>query len=277
MTLKLHRALLGLALVCLHGLSSAEVPAATAEALMHKSGVWAQLGDVATQVKAGMAQSMQGASMADEDIERLNALADSAFGAERLRAAFLQVVSQRATPADSASALKWYDSPTGKAMTALEEASSASFDDMNRVMADGNRALAKASAKRQTLLNQTVKASRAVEGMVTMQINTTVAVLQGVAKVVPNQPKLPAAEMRKAFEAQRPQMVASSMGVMLSMFALTYQGASDKALEQYIKFLSSKAGVALTLTMEEALDASMSHAAEALGIGIPKTPGTLSL
>ncbi len=277
MTLKLHRALLGLALLGLHGLSGAEVPAATAEALMHKSGVWAQLGDVAAQVKAGMAQSMQADGLDDEDVERLNALADSAFSAERLRTSFLQVLSQRATPADSASALKWYDSPSGKAMTALEEASSASFDDMNRVMAEGNQALAKASAKRQTLLSQTVKATRAVEGMVTLQIHTAVAVLQGVAKVVPNQPQLPAADLRKAFEAQRPQMVASSLGVALSMFALTYQSASDKALAQYVKFLSSKSGAALILTMEEALDASLSSAAEALGIGIPKTPGTLSL
>lgn len=180
-------------------------------------------------------------------------------------------------PAECAIALKWYDSPTGKLMTGLEDATSANFDDTNKVMADGNQVLANASAKRQMLLNQITKAMRAVEALVTMQINTTVAVLRGVNHAMPSQPNPSAAEMRKVFETQRPQMEASSMGFVLSMFALTYKSASDNALEQYVKFLSSKSGAALTITMNEALDFSLSEAAQKIGRGAPKISGTTSL
>ena len=276
--IKLLRLVLAcLAMVGLHGLAGAEVPAATAEALMHKSGVWAQLGDLAVQVKAGIAQSAASGTMNADDVRRLDELAEEAFAASRLRDAFLQELSQHLTVAQSADALRWYNSPTGQLMTRLEETFSANFDDMQRVMANGNQALGSASARRHALLTQTVQATRAAEGMVAMQINTTLAVLQGVANVAPNPSTPPAHELRRMLEAQRPQMLAQSMGVMLTLFALTYQSASDKALEQYVKFLSSKSGSALSVAMNDALDKSLSAAAQRLGSGIPKLPGVTRL
>ncbi len=266
-----------LAMVGLHALAAAEVPAATAEALMRKSGVWAQLGDVATPVKAGLVQSATGGALSPEESHRLDLVADAAFAPDRLREAVMQVLSRSATVAHSADALKWYDSATGRQITAQEEAFSTHFTDMDQVIADGNKALAQASVKRQSLLSQTVQASRMAESMATLQINTTVAVMQGLANAVPNSAMPPAAQMRKALEAQRPHMVAASVGLALSMSALTYQSVSDNALAQYVKFLTSKSGVALTAAMEEALDASLSQAAQRLGSGIPVAPGTTSL
>jgi hypothetical protein len=186
-------------------------------------------------------------------------------------------VSQHVTVAQSADALKWFNSPTGQLMTRLEETFSANFDDMQRVMNDGNKALGSASAKRHALLTQAVQATRAAEGMVAMQINTTLGVLQGVANVAPSASTPPAHELRRMLEAQRPQMLAQSMGVMLTLFALTYQTASDKALEQYVKFLSSKSGSALSVAMNDALDKSLSGAAQRLGSGIPKVPDAMRL
>ncbi|MES2950675.1 MAG: hypothetical protein V4858_19250 [Pseudomonadota bacterium] len=266
-----------LALMCLHGLAAAEVPVATAEALMRKSGIWSQLADLAVQVKGGMAQASQDGSLPPQDLKRLEQVAEDAFAANRLRDTALQVLTRDVTPAQSVDALKWFDSPTGRQITAMEEAFSANFDDMNRVMADGNKALAQASSRRQSLLSQIVKASRAAEAMATMEINITVAILQGVANAMPHSTKGSAKDLRKAFAAQRPQMVAANVGVALSMSAVTYQAASDKMLEQYVKFLSSKSGVALSISMMDALDQSLSHAAQRLGSGIPKVPGTTSL
>ena len=274
---QLQHVLACLAFVGLHGLAGAEVPVATAEVLMRKSGVWAQLGDVAVQVKAGMAQSASSAALAPDDVKRLEVLADEAFAAPRLRDAFLQVVSQQLTPAQSADALKWYNSPTGQVITRLEEASSANFDDLQRVLADGHQALSHASARRQALLTQVVQATRSAEGMATLQINTTLAILQGMENVAPNPSTPSAAHLRQALEAQRPQMQASAMGVMLTMFAATYQPASDQALAQYVKFLSSRSGGALSNAMNTALDKSLSGAAQLLGSGIVPVPGTTRL
>jgi hypothetical protein len=81
MNTPLRYALACLAMVGLHGLAAAEVPVATAEALMRKSGVWAQLGDVVVQVKAGIAQSAATGTMTPDDVKRLEELAEDAFAA----------------------------------------------------------------------------------------------------------------------------------------------------------------------------------------------------
>lgn len=277
MTPRLQHAWTCLALMCLHGLAVAQVPAATAEALMRKSGVWAQLADVGVQVKAGMAQSTVRTPLTSQEIKRLEQVADDAFAATRLRASFAQVLSDKISAAQGADALKWYNSPTGQLITRLEEASSADFDDLGSVLSEGNKALAHASPRRQSLLAQTVKATRAVEGMVSLQINSTLAVLQGVANTTPDVSTPSGADLRRSLEAQRPQMEASALGAMLSMFALTYQPASDRALERYLKFLSSRSGVALSVAMMEALDRCLSSAAEQLGSGLSMAPGATSL
>ena len=273
----LRRVFIGLVLFGVHVFALAEVPLATAEALMRKSGIWSQLGDVAAQVKAGLAQSSQDGSLPREEVQRLERIADDAFAASRLRDSVLQALSREVTATQSADALQWYDSPAGKQITAMEEAFSSSFDDLNRVMADGNKALSKASAKRQSLLSQTVKASRAAEAMASMEINITVGVMQGLANAMPGPGKRSTVDLRKGLEANRPQMVAANRGVALTMSALTYLPANDKVLEQYVRFLSSKSGTELTASMMDAMDQSLSKAAQRLGSAIPRAPGTTSL
>ncbi|MES2583982.1 MAG: hypothetical protein V4627_14765 [Pseudomonadota bacterium] len=274
---KLRHVLSCLALMGLHALVAAEVPAATAETLMRKSGIWSQLGDVAAQVKASMSQASQDGSLPPEELQRLERIAEDAFAASRLRDSVLQALSRDVTVAQSVDALKWYDSPPGQQITAMEEAFSSGFDDINRVMTDGNKALARASAKRQSLLSQTVKASRAAEAMASMEINITVGVLQGLASAMPGTGKRSTADLRKSLEARRSQMVAANRGVALSMSALTYQPANDKVLEQYVRFLSSKSGAELSTSMMDALDQSLSKAAQRLGSAIPRAPGATSL
>ena len=277
MKFNIRHASICLALWCLHGLASAQVPANTAEALMRKSGIWSQLADVATQVKAGLGQASQDGSLPPEEVQRLEQIADDAFAAARLRESVLQTLSRNVTQEQSVDALRWFDSAEGRQITAMEEAFSTNFDDMNRVMSDGNKALAKASTKRHSLLSQTVKASKAGEAMATMEINVTVGILQGLASAMPHSGQGNTADFRKSFEAKRPQMVAANGGVALTISALTYQSASDKTLEQYVKFLSSKSGAALTASMRDAMDQSVSNAAKRLGSAIPKIPGTTSL
>lgn len=277
MPLKLRQACTCLVLMGLHIFAAAEVPAATAETLMRKSGIWSQLGDVATQVKAGLAQSSQDGSLPAEEVQRLERIAEDAFAASRLRDSVLQTLSRDVTATQSADALKWYESTAGQQITAMEEAFSAGFDDINRVMTDGNKALARASTKRHSLLSQTVKASRAAEAMATMEINITVGILQGLGNAMPGSVKHSTADLRKGLETRRSQMVAANRGVALTMSALTYLPASDKVLEQYVQFLSSKSGAELSISIMHALDQSLFKAAQRLGSAIPRAPGATTL
>jgi hypothetical protein len=274
MTLSHLRAWLGLALMFGFSLAGAAVPGATAEALMQKSGVTAQLGDVAPQVLAGIHQSAAVDGMDRRELARLEELAQESFATARLQAQFAQVLAQRINPAQAAAAQKWYDSPTGARITALEVASSAQDDDPNQVLTEGNQALAQASGRRQALLTQLVKASLVAEAMVTLQINTTLGVVQGVASVSGEADGPSLDGLRSRLEAQRQQMLAAGRGLALTLFARTYQSASDKALEQYLRFLDSPAGTALSQAMVEALDQTLSSAAQRLGRGLRPGAGT---
>ena len=268
------RAWVCLTLLFLHSLAHAEIPAATAEALMRKSGIWAQLADVAPQAKAGIAQSAAASKLNAEGMRRLESLTDEMFAATRLRASVQQVLVDRMTAAQAGDCLRWFDSPTGTQITRLEEASSADGDNMGQTLTDGNQVLATASPKRQALLAQVVKVTRAAEGLVSMQINTTIGVLQGLASTSPHQHNTPSdQQLREVFAAQRPQMLATSTGILLTLFAHTYQPASDRALEQYVRFLTSKSGAALTAATTDALDQALSAAAQRLGRGINAPPG----
>lgn len=274
-TLSYLRTWLGLALMLGFTLAGAEVPDATAEALMQKSGVTAQLGDVAPQVLAGIHQSAAAEGGMDRrELSRLEELAQESFATSRLQAQFAQVLAQRINPAQAAAALKWYDSPTGLRITALEVASSAQEEDPNRALAEGNQVLAQASSRRQALLTQLVKATLVAEAMVTLQINTTLGIVQGVASVS-GEADGPALDgLRGRLEAQRQQMLAAGRGLALTLFARTYQSASDKALEQYLRFLGSPAGGALSQAMVEALDQTLFSASQRLGRGLRPGAGT---
>jgi uncharacterized protein YukE len=275
MSLSYLRAWLGLALMWVFTLAAADVPSATAEALMHKSGVTAQLGDVAPQVLAGIHQSAaaDGGHSDRRALARLEELAQDSFAQSRLQRQFAQVLAQHISPAHAAAALKWYDSPTGARITALEVASSAQDDDPAQAVAQGNAVLERATARRQALLTQLVQATLAAEAMVTLQINTTVGVLQGVASVAGDS-AAPLDALRSRLASQRPQMLAASRGMALTLFARTYQDASDKALEQYLRFLGSPAGAAVSQAMVEALDQTLSSAAQRLGRGLNSGNGT---
>lgn len=274
-TKKLRRFGLALALLALQGMAMAEIPASTAEALMRKSGMWAQLSDLSEPLKAEFAQPGSGAQLAREDVQRLQRLAGQAFAPDRLRETALQVLARDVTPAQAADALKWYDSPTGQQITRLEEAATAQFGE--QALLEGNAVLGKASGQRVQLLSQIVKATHAAQAMVNMQINTAAAVFQGMANVLPPSAMPHTEDLLKGMESKRPQMEASAMGISLSLLALTYQSASDKALAQYLKFLSSRSGAVLALTMNEAVDKAAATAAKRLGQGMPNLPGSTEL
>lgn len=210
--------------------------------------------------------------MGPKEVERLEQLADEVFSTPKLRQSFIQGLSQSLNTLQSKDSLRWYDSPTGKLITATEEAASAAGADMNAMLEDGNETLNKASEKRRVLLSRLVTVTRSAEGLATMQINVATGVVRGVysALPAPAQASVDMDEFKNALALQRPQMVATMRGFSLSMFAWMYKSVSDKDLENYAKFLSSKSGTALSIALIDALDYALTDAAKAFGQGIPK-------
>jgi hypothetical protein len=267
----------GVLLTLIQTWAMAQISQEVAEELTRKSGTWAQLENTNLQVKAGMAQSPLRDQLGLREVERLEQLADDVFSTPKLRQSFIQALSRSLNELQSKESLRWYDSPTGKMITAIEEAASAAGADMNSMLGDGNETLNRASEKRRLLLSRLVTVTRSAEGLATMQINVAKGVVSGVysALPAPAQASVDMDEFGKALALQRPQMVAAMRGFSLSMFAWMYKSVSDKDLDSYAKFLSSKSGAALSVALIYALDYALTDAAKAFGQGIPKPPSPI--
>ena len=264
-------ALLCVGLFLVQGLALAQISPESAETLLRKSGAWAQLADMSRHVKAGMAQSPMRMQLPPSEIARLERLSDEAFEAGSVRAAAMQRLSVKMDNAHTREALRWFDSPTGRMITAVEEASTVATTDLNATLEEGNRILAAAPEARKVLLSRAVKVSRMAEGMAAMQINTAVGIFQGLAAALPDQPMPPLDQLRAGLESQRATMVASMGGVGLALYANTYKSVSDKDLDLYVRFMASRAGSAYTLAMMEAIDHAMTTAFRTLGRNIPRS------
>jgi hypothetical protein len=243
----------------------AQVSNSLAEKLIRKSGLWAQVETIPTQVQSGVLQSPMKGFIPEAQLARLVKIAGQSFAAARIQKALVSSVATQMKPAQVEQAIVWYDSPTGQMITALEEATSASFNDVNAALNEGNQALENPSVKRQTLISAIIKASRTVSTNVDMTIHTAVAVFRGI--VVSQAPQISDAVMafQTAMDAQRPQMIASTMGQTMALSALAYATLSDEELESYVQFLSGDATSYMLNVLNNGLDRAFTQAAQDFG------------
>jgi hypothetical protein len=254
-----------LLLIATHVTAWAGIPPDMAEKLMRKSGAWAQLADVPAQVRAGIANAPMRSQLLPLDLARLERSADAAFSTDRLRSSALRVLAAELSPSHATEAMDWYSSPTGLMITALEEAASHEFTDLNAALQDGNTALAAATPERQTLIIRLVRATRSVDSSVNTMVHSMAGLAQGMSSVLPNQKAPALAELYASMQSQRPQLIASATGMCNAMAAASYVTLSDGELQQYLGFLSTTAGQRLVDAMVKALDKAFYMASRDLG------------
>jgi hypothetical protein len=254
---------IALSLLC--GAAMAQVSNSLAEKLIRKSGLWAQVETIPAQVQSGVFQSPMKALIPEAQLNRMVKIAGQSFAAARIQKALVSSVVNQMKPAQVEQAIAWYDSPTGQMITALEESTSASFNDVNAALNEGNQALENASVKRQTLITAIIKASRSVSTNVDMAIHTAVAVFRGI--VLSQAPKDVDAvrNFQAAMEAQRPQMIASTMGQTMALSALAYATVSDEDLEGYVQFLSGEVASHMLDVLNQGLDRAFTQAGQDFG------------
>lgn len=267
------------ALLGLHGVALSQVAKPVAEGLMRKSGMWEQLGAIAPQMEAaaGTAMSQSEAKMSPDELKRLNQAFVTAYSPMHLRATALGVMASQLTPAHVAALEAWYNSPDGKAITQLEEASSADAGDFQARVQAGAQVLASATADRQGLLNRVAKVTRAAQASTDIIINTAVGIQEGLAKVLPIGSRPSVKEFRAELEQQRPQLMKSFGTATVALFAATYESIDDEALGRYVGFLKSPAGQAYTEVSLRAMDQAFVEAAHDLGRSIPAVKSNANL
>jgi hypothetical protein len=249
------------------GQALAQVDPGTAERLLRKSGLWAQLDGVAAQVRQGLVEAVAQGGRAPEpaDAERLAAAASAAYAADRLRGVALRGVAQSLDPRQVKALFDWYDAPTGVRMTRLEEAAAADRRDSDAVIADGQARLQAMSAERQVRLEALLQASGAIDATVSMTLNTVAGVRQGLASMLPPG-EGPTPEATRALLAQQlPQLRPAFEQMLRPVMAAIYAEATDAQLADYTAFLRSPAGQHLNDLLQRVMDEAFLDAATELG------------
>jgi hypothetical protein len=243
-------------------LASAQTDPGSAERLMRKSGLWAQLEGVGQQVREGLLQgaaqtsAQTGRSLEPAELERLQAAAAAAYTAERLRAAALRTISQELDSQHLRALNTWYDGATGVLITRQEETFAARPGDPGQQVADGAARLAAMPEARRAQVEAVVAASGSVDAALSAMLNTIAGVRQGLANALPPGAG-PTPEVTRALLAQQIQQLKPAYEQMLpALSALVYADTSDSQLADYVAFLRSPAGQHLSAVMQKALDAA---------------------
>ena len=251
----------------------AETSAQTVETLMHKSGIWQQLADVAPQVVASMRGSIEkeGSRVTPSEADRVIARAQAAYAVDRLRATVSDHLKRELDPAQVDRLLAWYDGRIGIAITKAEEAGSADVRDPDERVRDDAKLFARLPAARRDMLQRLVEASHGAEVAVTVSIRTAVAARRAVEQARPDAPGVPSNEIEAALERQRPRLESMYGAVIAASGARIYSGVPDESLGKYIDFLASPAGSHFTVVGSRALEAALVAAAEEFTRSLPST------
>ena len=278
-------ALLGLALtLALAPAVRADTSAAVAEQLMRKSGLWAQLAEVAPQVRAALVGGLEQSPTrpSDADVRAMQNAFDEAYAAQRLRAVTLATIA-RDTDARHASALnQWFDSAVGKTIAKLEAQATADTRDPQVQAQEGVALFRQQTPERQQMLQDLVKVTGAAELLANIGINTALAVVQGAAAVAMSSTSPPpsaealaaqAQAVRRTLEAERPRMLELYRGLSLAGYARMYDPLPTVEMQAYLAFLKSDAGSHFNEVTSRAFDAAMVAASTELGRSIAARRG----
>lgn len=243
----------------------AEVTPAQAEEVMKKSGLWDQLGSVLPQARVGFSAAFSlGESEPDSAAaDRLNAVLEEAYGAERLRKLGLAIVARSLDAGQVAAMQRWFESPLGRKVGAVEQSAAGTQTDLREVIRQGTDMFERLPASRRELLTQLLTETRADEAMVDVSIRTLVATHKGVSTALPGGFHLTNAEVKATLMTDREQMRKAYADLIVASFAQAYTPLTDGELKRYVGFLRSPAGkrhTALALqSLHAALDDGEAH------------------
>jgi hypothetical protein len=267
---KLIPVLLAFATLFVASASQAQVEPAVAEALLKKSGLWRQLGSIHLQVKAGFREALvqRGEKPSEAQTLRLMGSLDAAYEAGRLRQTAMKSLVKTADPKFSTEIFAWYDSPTGQIITKLEEKTADETREPKVVEAEDAKVLQQATSKRKDLLAKLIVVTRSPEAIAMMSINTTLAILQGVAQASPNTPMPSISGLRHQLEKQKSSIQKLLAASLLATFASAYQSLSDEQLQAYMSFLEAPAGQHATVISLRAFEEAMIDGGNLFGQGL---------
>jgi hypothetical protein len=267
-------AVLSLSVSTAQAQSAPAVNEASVEKLMRASGMWAQLGAMVPQVQSSMAAALDRGENKPSatERERMMQVVASAYAPERLRGEALRSLVKQLQPVHVPALGAWYDSSSGKALTAAEERLAADQRPYEQVVQEATTSLQKATPARRELLQNMVVVTQVAQSMAVLTINTALAVAEGSARALASPEAIAGAQaLRQQLQDQRPQIEQNFAGLALALFARTYEALPDAEVQKYVQFLRSAAGQHFSGVSISAMDAALVDAAQTMGQALPST------
>ena len=235
-----------LALVFAQAAAMAAIAPDVAQDLMKKSGLWGQLDSLGGQVRGGMANAVPntGDPQAEATKARMLACADAAYSADATRTTAVDAVSGALQATDVSTLTAWYDSPLGRKVAGMEEASTAQVIDPQERLRRGSAALETASATRKASLQAILAETRSVDIMADTVIEMAIAVRTGMASADPAMTPNALADVKAELSGKRPLLVQRYTQLALPAYAFAYASLGDDDLKRYADYLAAPAAKA---------------------------------
>ena len=230
-----------LVLAVAQGAAVAAVGHDVAQELTKKSGLWVQLDSLGVQVRGGMSAAMDKNPGAQTEAQKTRMLdcAQAAYAADGLRVPAVDAVAGTLQPADVAPLQAWYDSPLGRKISGLEEASASREADPQERLRRGGEALSGASDSRKASLHAILDETHSVDIMADTLIEMALAVQQGVTSVDPAASGTSINELKANLNSRRPQLLQHYAQIALPAYAFTYSDLGDDELAKYAAHLGT--------------------------------------
>jgi hypothetical protein len=258
--------------VCMACVAQAQTDADTATALVRSSGMWTQSELIAPQVRSGFLRGLTSgkARISKTEVERVVRTIDRVYAPERFQVGLVASLQSGIQAEHVVNLRNWFASDLGRAIVRLEASSEAAGNPQEMVQ-QGMAILKAQSAERRALHDELVSASRAVDTMTQMTIDTSMAVINGIRSVRPDGSGPAPSAIRAELEKQRTQMQAMFNGMAHAMFARIYADLPTQDLAQYVSFLQSAAGQHFTEVGRRAFMDAMRDASTEFGRLMPST------
>jgi Uncharacterized protein conserved in bacteria (DUF2059) len=261
----------------------ADPPKRNIDELMHKSGLWVQIGQFQSQVRAGAADARakeaagaKGAVMSDAEFARVVAALDHAFAPERMRRIVEKGLAETLSVDDEKEALAWLSSPLGARITQIEVAAGED-EPMMKAMNESQQYFESLPKERADRFVRFAVSNKSGESGASLMIDMTTAIAYGIAVSIPNGDEGQVKVLRRKLESQRPQLVAALNQRSSYILAYTYRDLGDDEVDRYVAFVESPAGQrlndAVIKVLVQAFEQASLEIGRNMGAAMPKEPG----
>ena len=263
----------------------AVVTAATASAreavsvsdLLTLSGFDSAIKDVAPSIIAGFTEGMEGELDAEETARlkpHVDAAANGAYGAARLREAMVRKLTGKITADDGDAIAAFYRGDLGKAMVA-REAAAGTVEAQNEMVekADEYFAVYDKDPMRGAVLRAIGAAVDMQAFGTTLMMNTMRGAMAGFAAADPDGPAMTKDDIEALIEQERADISVQVAQIIPLSLAYTYRDVTDEDLKAYLKFVEAPPARRFFKAAADAMEEVFKEAAYAFGEALIKRAG----